>query len=217
MVDHAIQDGKLSGPGTIEIAGFNRVFRTRNMGWPDMLFVSLADQVRATLAVADALAQADPSKLEDSLLIAERYLSGFLLQDSNFLVCVGGQTEDNFYNVDVKSGILQYRTMMYAGQGKRTSCFNIQVSGIVRDGKYSVKSPADGPVIVTFREGALKQPDFFSKILAPLCLVNLIQREQSAHPENSGALLERIQLTLTAKLRGAAVCLLVRKDGANSP
>jgi hypothetical protein len=80
-----------------------------------------------------------------------------------------------------------------------------------------VESPADGPVIVTFRDTALKQPDFFTKILAPLCLVNLIQREQSAHPENSGALTERIQLTLSAKLRGAVVCLLVRKDGANSP
>jgi hypothetical protein len=217
MADQPTHEERISGPATIEIAGFHRVFRTRNVAWPDMLFVPLVEQVRAALAVADALAQADPAKLEDSVLIAERYLSGCLLQDSNLLICVGGQSEGNFYKVDVKAGILQFRTMMYAGQGKRTSCFKIQANGNVRDGKFSVESPADGPVIVTFGEESMKQPDFFSKILAPLCLVSLIQREQAAHPENSGALLERIQITLSVKLCESAVSLLIRKDGTSAP
>jgi hypothetical protein len=112
MVEQLGQEGKISGPGTIEIAGFHRVFRTRSMAWPDMFFAPLADQLRAALVVADTLAQADPGKLEDSILIAERYLCGCFLQDSNFLVSAGGQSEENFYKVDLRAGNLQFRAMM---------------------------------------------------------------------------------------------------------
>lgn len=211
------QEGKLSGPGTIEVAGFSRVFRTRSMAWPDLLFLPLADQVRQALAIADTLTQVDPTKREDAILIAERYLSGCLLQDSNYLISAPGMSQDDCYQIDVKAGVLQFRSMMYAGQGQRTSSFKIQVSGDIRKGEYSVKSPTDGPAILMFSQTNLNQPEFFSKTLAPLCLVNTILRQRASHPDNSSMLTQKIQLTLPVQACGLSVSVPIRNDGATQP
>jgi hypothetical protein len=210
-------DGKLSGPGTIEVAGFSRVFRTRSMAWPDVLFRPLADQVRQALVLADTLTQVDASKREDALLIAERYLSGCLLHDSNYLIAAPGQPQDDTYQIDVKRGILEFRSMMYAGLGQRTSCFKIMVSGNIREGRYEVKSPADGPTMLRFREPALRQPDFFAKILSPLSLVKIIERENAAHPESSSSITQKIKLKLCFSVPGGPVAVVIKNDGANFP
>ena len=167
-----------SGPGGVEIAGFPQILHTRSFGHPDLLFIPLLEGAREAVNLCERLTTGGETREHAATMSGIQLVSG-LLKDSSFSLSARGLQEEHFYFVDLAAGTISVKTRLYAEVSRRTSMFKVEIAGNIRDGIYAVRSVGDSSASLQFDEQQVRQPMFFSTILAEQCLRLKVQQDQS--------------------------------------
>lgn len=167
-----------SGPGNVEISGFPQVLHTRALGHPDMLFVPLMEGAREAAAMTERLAGLGEST-ERATAVAAIQLASTLMSDSSFALSARGMPATHHYVVDLAAGTMSVQTCLYAEVHRRTSMLKVEIAGKLREGLYAVRCLGDLEVTLQFDAEQLKQPMFFTNVLAEQCLTLQMQRDQA--------------------------------------
>jgi hypothetical protein len=203
-----------SGPGGVEIAGFPQILHTRAFGHPDVLFVPLLEGAREAATLCERLTTGGETKDRAITMSGIQLVSG-LLQDSSFALSTRGMLEEHHYFVDLAAGTLSVETRLYAEVSRRTSMIKVEIAGQFREGIYVVRIVGDSSITLQFDEEQLRQPAFFSTILAEQCLRMQSQRDQTRRVGGSADEEDISEVQLTLSLANRKIPLVLKQKKAN--
>lgn len=203
-----------SGPGGVEIAGFPQILHTRAFGHPDMLFVPLLEGAREAVNLCERLTSGGETPEHAATMSGIQLVSG-LLKDSSFSLSARGMQEEHYYAVDLAAGTIRLQTRLYAEVSRRTSMFSVEVAGRIKEGLYVVRSAGDASVMLQFDEEQVRQPKFFSTILAEQCLRMKVQRDQTKHLVAPGGAEDTQEVHLIIKNANQKIPIILKqKEGS---
>jgi len=203
-----------SGPGGVEIAGFPQILHTRAFGHPDVLFVPLLEGAKEAATLCERLIAGGEAKDRAATMSGIQLVSG-LLQESTFALSARGMLEEHHYFVDLAAGTLSVETRLYAEVSRRTSMIRVEIAGQFLEGIYVVRIVGDSSVTLQFDEEQLRQPAFFSTVLAERCLHLQAQRAQTRRAGASGDEEDISEVALTISLAKRKIPLVLKQKIAN--
>jgi hypothetical protein len=201
------------GAAGVEIAGFPQILFTRTFGDPDMLFIPLLDAARESFNTIERLC-GHGEKRENAILLSGMQLASSLLRDSSFSLVARGLSHDNSYTVDLEHGTLLAQTRLFAVVSRRTSFFKVEIVGKLNEGLFVVRNPIQNMVIMQVEEGRLRQPNFFSTMLAQECLRSQMEHERFGRIEESINPQANQEVRLIVSVAGNMMPVILRQKEA---
>ena len=207
---------RAGGAAGVEIAGFPQILFTRTFGDPDMLFVPLMDAAREAFQTIERLCERGEERA-NAVLLSGMQLASALLRDTSFSLVARGLAHDNNYTVDLDQGTVLVQTRLFAVVSRRTSFFKVEIAGKLSGGLFVVRNPVQNAVIMQVEEDRLRQPNFFSTILAQECLRAQMEHERFGRIEESASTQfnQEIRMTLSANGNKLPVILRQKEEGGS--
>lgn len=208
-------DKQAAAAAGLEIVGFPQFLYTRAFGDPDLLFVPLLELAREAVSFGERSIALGESR-EQAIMMSGIRLATSLLADSSFSLSARVLTEDNQYIVDVQNETFSLNTRLYATRSRRTSMFGVEVAGKIRQGPYIVRGTGNDSVMVQIQIGdqQLRQPKFFSTLLAEEFLRVKMEQEQAGAYRNIDRAQENADICLTVRVGNRNMPIILRKKEA---
>lgn len=214
VMDHSqsYRSGSTSA-AVVELAATTRMFYTRTIGSPDVLFTVLLASAREAYAITGASAPHAERDNRAPGLVAEIYLAGSLLCDASFVTARVPPDCGHHYTLDLVKREIQLSTQVCGVTAGGISLFGVTLKGSILGSEFVLLNTNTKSLLANVPEDVIKKPDFFRDELPRLaCQPGLHQGERV---EESRVLIDRaIELRVVIPLMAGSHSLVIKKSKA---
>jgi hypothetical protein len=199
----------------VELAATMRMFYTRTIGSPDVLFMVLLASAREAYAVTGSSAPHPQRDNRAQGLAAEIYLAGSLLCDASFVPARVPPDCEHHYTLDLVKQEMQLSTRVCGVTAGRISLFGVTLKGPIVSGEFVLLNTSTKALLANVPEEAIKKPDFFRDELPRLACQP--EPDPGQGRDESHALIDQaVELQVVIPLIGGSCAFVVKKNKAAS-
>lgn len=199
----------------VELASTMRMFYTRTIGSPDVLFMVLLASAREAYAITGASASHPERENRAQGFAAEIYLAGSLLCDASFVPARVPPGCEHHYTLDLVNQEIRLSTRVCGVTSGRISLFGVTLKGPILGNEFVLINTNTKALLANVLEDVIKKPDFFRDELPRLACHS--EPQQGEGGEESQALIDRaVELHVVIPLMGGSCALVVKKNKAAS-
>jgi len=203
----------ITSAAVVELAATTRMFYTRTIGSPDVLFMVLLASARKAYAITAASAPHPERDNRAQGFAAEIYLAGSLLCDASFVPARVPPGVEHRYILDLVNQEIQLSTRVCGATAGRISLFGVTLKGSIHGREFALINTNTKALLANVSEDVIKKPDFFRDELPRLACQT--EPHQAEGGEESRALIDQeIELHVVIPLREGSCALELKKNKA---